>query len=425
MKIIGVIILINLGVSLFAQSDTLVLSRQEAETLFLEKNYDLLIHRLNIDKAEAEVIQAKLWPNPSFSIGEVNLWRNGEKHLETQPYLLGKWGESTQIALEVEQLVQTASKRKKLIEVEKVNQEISTVYLEELLRNLKFEFRSNLTELQYLQRKATLYQQLSQQLERLIQGFKTQLQQKNISKAEVVRLQSLQIQFSKQINEIQIEKNEIIKELKVLMVLPSEVYLVLNQDEFDLNSNQLEELQQLDLVSLALENRSDYRINQLEGEYFQKKLTYEKSLRVPDLNFSINYDRGGGIMRDFVGFGVSFDLPFFDRNQGNIKLAQIEIDQNSMEQQQKRIEIQSEVKKQLDIFTHTQKQFSSLDSDFESDLEQLLPAYRQNFINRNINLVEYIDFIESYIESKEILLEYRKTLRTQFEEIQYIIGKEI
>src|SRR5690606_39530728 len=116
--------------------------------------------------------------------------------------------------------------------------------------------------------------------------------------------------------------------------------------------------------------------------------------------FSVNYDRGGGIMRDFVGFGLSFDLPFFDRNQGNIQMAEIEINQNAMEHQQKKMEIESDVKKQIDILNHTLQQFNRFDAEFESDLESLLPSYRQNFVNRNINLIEYIDFIESYIESK-------------------------
>src|SRR5690606_41706577 len=69
-------------------------------------------------------------------------------------------------------------------------------------------------------------------------GFKNQAQQRNVSKAEVVRLQSLQIQFFKEINEIQKEKNEYIKELKVLMALPSDVNLILTEDDFVWNRSE-------------------------------------------------------------------------------------------------------------------------------------------------------------------------------------------
>lgn len=411
--------------SVWAQADTLIISRTDAENLFLEKNFELISQRLNIEKAEAEIIQAKIWPNPTFTINEVNLWTNGKKHVETQPYLFGKWGKTTQFALELEQRIQTASKRKKLVEAEKVNKEISLATLEEITRNLKYDFRKTISDLQYLQKKERLFQKLSHELQNLIKGFQNQLNQRNINKSEVVRLQSLYIQFSKEINEIQKEKNQNIQSLKVWMSLDPNVYLIIDELDFKIDKNQFEELNQLELIQISLENRSDYKINQLEGNYFLKKLIYEKSLRIPDLEFSVNYDRGGGIMRDFVGFGLSFDLPFFDRNQGNIQLAQIEIQQNEIEQTQKQLEIQSEVKKQLDIIDQTYFQFAQFDEEFENDLDSLLPAYHQNFLSRNLSLLEFIDFIESYIESKEILLDYQLELKNHFEELQYIIGKEI
>lgn len=63
--------------------DTLTISRAEAETIFLKNNLRLLSEKLNIDQAEAQVIQAKLWPNPTFEVSEINLWSNA--HSEQLP----------------------------------------------------------------------------------------------------------------------------------------------------------------------------------------------------------------------------------------------------------------------------------------------------------------------------------------------------
>src|SRR5450432_2111648 len=52
-----------------AQPDTMRLALPQAEKMFLDSNLQLLAHRYNIDANKALVIQARLWPNPNFSIG--------------------------------------------------------------------------------------------------------------------------------------------------------------------------------------------------------------------------------------------------------------------------------------------------------------------------------------------------------------------
>src|SRR5690606_18304926 len=54
--------------------DSLFLSREACEAIFLEHNLALMAQKMNIDVAEAKVIQAGLWPNPTLEIEEVNLW---------------------------------------------------------------------------------------------------------------------------------------------------------------------------------------------------------------------------------------------------------------------------------------------------------------------------------------------------------------
>ena len=54
----------------FAQPhmDTLRLTLNDAEKMFLDSNLQLLAQRYNIDANQALVVQARLYPNPNFSI---------------------------------------------------------------------------------------------------------------------------------------------------------------------------------------------------------------------------------------------------------------------------------------------------------------------------------------------------------------------
>src|SRR5690554_8105941 len=66
-----IFICFNFGIHICAQ-ETLTISREEAEAMFLQNNLLLVAEKLNIESQRAEVIQARLWPNPEFSVSEVN-----------------------------------------------------------------------------------------------------------------------------------------------------------------------------------------------------------------------------------------------------------------------------------------------------------------------------------------------------------------
>lgn len=143
--------------SVLAQ-ETLYLSYEEAETIFLQNNLSLISEQLNIESQKAELIQAKVWPNPELSVSEINLWKN--PNMNSSPPFFGSFGENQQIALELNQPIPTAGKRRKLIALEKTKLEISEQYFEELLRELKLELRTKLLELNYIQKYSEIYNHL-------------------------------------------------------------------------------------------------------------------------------------------------------------------------------------------------------------------------------------------------------------------------
>src|SRR5690606_8321213 len=209
-----------------------------------------------------------------------------------------------------------------------------------------------------------------------------------------------------------------------LMKIPADVELQIAVEDFrpelDLPLFTVE-----DLLAEAKKNRPDYKLAGLEEKFSQNLLSYEKSQRIPDLNFNIAYDRGGNILYNFVGFGLSFDLPVFDRNQGNIKSAHIEIQQSQLQLEQKELELENEVFSAFRNFQNALTFLNEIDPEYETGLDELLESYTRNFSARNISLLEYLDFFETYLENKEIILDARKEMRDSMEEMNYIIGKNL
>lgn len=406
-----------------AIKDTIVLSRKQAETLFLEKNISLISEKLNIDIAEAQVIQAKLWPNPTLTVGEINLWSNATA--QQLPPLWGNYGTTQQVNAELEQLIQTAGKRKKMIAMEKVNAEIAKEYFKTFLRNLKIEFRGNLTELQYNQAQEAVYQKQLSSMQTLLKAYANQVKQGNVGKGEYIRLKATELQFLKEISDLQKDNNALQKELKVLMNLPAESFIKLTEEGFVPDNVSIENLNIGNLMASAVENRPDMKVLKLGNDYNDTKYKYEKAMRTPDVTLGVSYDRGASLMNDFVGVGFSLDLPFFNRNKGNIKVAELAIDQGKLQTEEKTKTIQSEVLQSYEDLLVTQKLYESVEVNYEGDLDKLLEAYRKNFMQKNTSMLEYLDFVDAYLDNKSILLNSKMDLNKNLEELRYISGQEI
>jgi outer membrane protein, heavy metal efflux system len=414
----------------FAQN-TLVLTREQSEAIFLKENLLLIAEKLQISKAEALVLQADLWPNPVIEIDEVNLWtsQKGTNNLdyfgEELPPVSGNFGRNQQISVSVEQLILTAGKRRKLVALEQVNADIAEQYFEELLRNLKLVFRNQLTHLQYLQLKRDVFQTQLTSVRQLIEGYRRQVEAGNVPRGEYVRLKAFELETLRNINELKKEMNEVHKELNLLMRLPSNTNLEITLEGFLRNTQEFKQLMLNDLIAKGKENRPEYKISRLEENYYNNLFAYEKAQSVPDITLKGGYDRGGNFMYNFIGFGMSIDIPLFNRNQGNIRYARAGIEQSGIINQQTILFIENEIVLAYKNLSDAIEFLLEIEPGYEELLDELLTGYTKNFMLRNISLLEYLDFLDAYLENKQIILEAGKDLNEKIEELNYSVGTEL
>ncbi len=428
MTAIGVPSLRGQSLSNQAQADTLRMDRVSCEAYLLQNSVMILAEKLEIEKALAQKWQAQLWPNPSLEINEVNLWASpGQLGYfgEELPPLVGGFGKNLQMSMALEQLVQTAGKRRKLIAVEEVAVEQSEAYFKDFLRELKQSFRELLNQWEYLERSKSLLTGQYESLSQLKVAMGKQVNLGNTGKAEYVRLMAAQLELKKALFETEEDLISLQQELSLLMNLPSGTILELELEEGFPEFEKIVQITLGELENRALENRPDLRGAMLEETMQEKQLTFEKSQRVPDLNLKVGYDRGGNFMLDFIGFGASIDLPFFDRNQGNIKRAQLNQKQAAYRSQYKQATVLAEVRRAYLSLMKEIEFYQDIDGQYDEELDRLLENYIRNFTERNISLLEYLDFLEAYLENKEILLDTKRSIKNKIETLQSTIHGDI
>lgn len=409
---------------LSAQSQILRLTPEQVEALFLKQNLELIAEKLNISLADAEIAQAKLWDNPELSISDINLWNTKTQREDLKEMETSRFAKNTQFSIELSQLIQTANKRGKLINREKASKEIAIQEFEEVLRGLKVELRKSISELQYQQSYKKVLDSQANSLSELTEAYKKQVSLGNIAKSELLRLQASLLEVENENNELQMEINEQQKTLKSLLSI--EPNIIIEIEEVYTNHTNPENIPLASLLEQATENRPDVKAQRLQVKYHEKSLAYEKAQRIPDITVSANYDRYSGVWKDFVGFGVSFDLPFLNRNQGGIKAAKINKEQSQYLAEQQQNIAQHEVVEAYSNYTMVYNFYNKIkNNELLSEIDKMLNIYTKNLLNRNVSMLEYMDFLDTYKSNKETILSAQKKLDTSFEELQYTVGTEI
>lgn len=404
------------------------LTSSQIEAIFLEQNLQLIAEKINISITDAQVVQAKQWDNPNLSISGVNLWstdKQREGELEVIPPLFGAFGRNTEFSMELSQLIQTANKRGKLIAQEKVTKEIAIQDFETILRGLKVELRKSIYEITDFQSYLNVLQKQQESLAQLIESYRKQVVLGNIAKGELLRLQSSLLETESEVNEISVALTEQVKNLKILLSIDPLVDIeIIEEESRNLVVPASVSLSQL--LSQAMEHRADIKSSKLQTKYFEKSLAYEKSQRIPDITLSASYDRFGGVWKDFIGFGISFDLPILNRNQGAIKAARLNRDQSLYLEKQQVNQVQHEVVESYTNYLQAYAFFQKInDNELLAELDSMLEIYTKNLLNKNVSMIEYIDFMDAYKSNKLTVLTAKKRMQIQFEELQYTIGTEI
>lgn len=395
------------------ESETLFLNRSTAENIFQENNLSLLAEKLNIDIAKAQTIQAKVWPNPTFSISEVNLWSNATA--ETMPALWRNYGKKQEFGAQIEQLLITAGKRKKRIAIEKLNTEMAAEYYEDLLRSLKIELRNDLSELEYNQELQIIYKNQLASLKNLLQSYTNQLKEGNISQDTFIRLRAAELEYRNELKHLQADNEKMQTQLKVLLHLNPYSKLVIKSQE--IKNALIPSLKTL--IQFGLENRPDLRNAALKERVSESKVSLENALRIPDVTFQASYDRGGNIMQNFFGVGFSVDLPIFDRNQGNRKVAEFALEQSKIEIDNAVLKAKSEIIESFNNYIRIQELQQEFQDGYENQLDTILEKYTENFLIKNISLLAYLDFAEAYIKNKTIIINLKKDLNQSLEGLRY------
>ncbi len=372
----------------------------EAQTGMIRSNVLLLAEQYNIPAAEANVIQARIWDLPYLS-GELNV-------LNPQGPRFFDAGQNGQKALAIQQIIYLGGKKRREVDFARSNVGIARLQFEQLLRNLRLQLGQSFYIIYYDQLKITRTDAQIALLDTLLGNYRTQATKGNVALRDVVRLEALVLNLRGNRNDL---ARDILENQRVLSLLTGVTDAISPSvsDEQQIGQMRLPVITRDSAIGYALQNNLEYQTAQRIAESGELRLRWQRSLAVPDLTTGLSYDQQGGAFRNQVNLTLGIPIPLWNRNRGNIREAEARLSQTRFESDYKRTEIMGLAGTQYDIWTQQARQLSNISPTTIADLESVYSGVVSNFRKRNISLLEFTDFVESYNQALNQFNEIRKT----------------
>lgn len=392
------------------------LTLKECEDSFFKNNLSLLASNYNVTMQQALVLQARIWENPYVS-AEFNF-------IDPQDKKLFSVGGDGQKVFAIQQLIYLGNKKKKEVSVAQSNAKLSALQYEDLLRNLKYELRKSFFSVYYDNFTLEALSSQLTNLDTLISAYIVQAGKGNIPLKDVARLQSLFIKLKNERTELYNNVSEELKNLSLITGIDTLITPVPNQLELTKYDKKLQ-INIDSLVNLSLLNRPDfhYALESVMGA--KENLKWQKALGIPDLTLGLNYDQNGGAFKNQINMTLGIPLRIKNTNKGNIEMAKANVLFTQTEKDQKILELKSEVKSIYFRYKDASSNFSADNFAFRQNLDEINKGVFSNFQKRNISLLEFTDFVESYNDSINEFNRLKKNLTLLSEEINLVSASNI
>ncbi|GAB4018936.1 TolC family protein [Spirosoma koreense] len=380
--------------------DTLRQSLPQLEQQFVERNFQLLAQRYQIDIADASITQAGLRPNP-------NLWFQGNLY-NPQTHKVLPFGRPSQAdidagvfnsgyyAVQLQQVILLAGKRSKLVALAESNRSLARLAFRDIMRTLHYQLYTTYANLYYDLQVLRLFDDELSRQQRLIESYRIALRTGGVAPYEVTRLevairdlQANSANYRTQIADEQATLRVLLRQPANRFILPTELPPLRTTVPALASA-----------LDSAQANRPDIGLSQEQINNAERSLALEKSRRTPDLTTGLLYEKYGNAYINFLGFQASMDLPIRNRNQGAIRAAETTLKSVTSGLENQQTIVQSDVLNAYDKLNTYYEQLAARPEGYLDRIQNISVEATKAYNARTIGLLDYLDKIRTYQQAQ-------------------------
>ncbi|TWW00773.1 TolC family protein [Chitinophaga pinensis] len=344
---------------------------------------------MNIDAAQADVITARLRPNPNLNNQTMQL-------VSSDHFAPGtRWSsnQNRQVWYQVTKPIQWPNQRRYKIETADKDVTLANNTYQEDVRNLSLNVGSSWINCWVLKKRLALLNESRTNLDTLVKINELRYKDQVISQTDLTRTKVLLSQYDLQLS---VFTQDYQNELHTLQLLTGNTTPM----EIDTSNEILTFVPSVTLDSLiaqTMDNRSDVILAKNTIDERSSNEKYQRALAVPQPELGVIYNPQNSV--PYIGFYGSIDLPFFNRNQGEIKKAHIQQQQAQQELSATQRQAQTEVVTAYNTYQLQQKNIEKY-SGILHQSQQILDNVKYAYLRGGTSIIDFLDAQRNWYDTR-------------------------
>jgi outer membrane protein, heavy metal efflux system len=391
------------------------LSMDDAVRLAVAHNQQLRAIRLTIDQAKADEITAGLKPNPVVTSTNENFpvfspsqltpgnFANNQNFIEAFSYLFERGG-----------------KRQKRTLVAQDTTDSTTKAVRDAENQLIFQTRQAFINVLLAKSTLDLTENNLANFTSVVEVNQQRVTAGDLAEAEFYKILLQKLQFEQDLSAAELAL------VQAKAALRQNVGFEAVREDFEVEGDlgytkyvvTLDELKRD-----ALAARPDLQVAQAEVKLAQDVTALEYGNRARDVIGGLEYDRAGSL--NALGFTIAVELPFHDRNQGNIARSQVAVRQATANEVAVREAVLTDVVSAYAAFQTNEKIVSLFQSGYLSQAQQSLDITTYVYQQGSGSLLDLLDAERTY---RAIQMTFRQALAAYMisvQELNFVIGRQV
>jgi len=374
---------------------------QQALQTARANNPVLKTEQFNIGVAQTDVTTAKLFINPTFNFNYMNV--AAKSYAEPNSNLYSAI--NNQYAFQFGKSFQVAGQRRYSIETANKNVAFLEKNYTETERNLFSEVAAKWLEVWTAQKQLDILTTAKNNIDSLVISEQIRYKNQVITQTDLLRTELLSKQYTIQYKTAFQELINQQKELQFLLGVKDSISID-TEDHFlfsiphDIDS----------LLTQSLQNRSDILTAKSFIDFSNSNIKLQKSLAFPQPELGFFYNPQNAV--PYWGIYAVIDLPFFNRNQGEIKKSHL----LKQQAEQHLFTIQKQLQTEItNAYASYQLQQQNV-QNFQTILEQsqtILDNVKYAYLKGGTTIIDFLEAQRSWLETQqqyyEALQQYRQS----------------
>lgn len=383
---------------------------QQALQTARANNPVLKTEQFNVGVAQADATTARLFINPTFNFNYMNI--AAQKYAEPNTNLYS--AVNNQYAFQLGKSFQVAGQRKYKIDVANKNVAFTEKNYTETERNLFSEVAAKWLEVWIAQKQLDILITAKNNIDSLVTTNQNRYKNQVITQTDLYRTEVLSKQYAIQYKTALQELVNRQKELQFLLGVQDSISI-------DTEDNFLFSIpQDIDsLLTHSLQNRSDILTAKSMIDVSNSNIKLQKSLAFPQPELGFFYNPQNAV--PYWGIYAAIDLPFFNRNQGEIKKSHL----LKQQAEQHLFTVQSQLQTEItNAYASYRLQQQNIEN-FKTVLQQsqtILDNVKYAYLKGGTTIIDFLEAQRSWLETQQQYYDALQQYRQSYIQLLYTTG---